>query len=80
MSAEEYPVEQRLTRWITTFRQVGEFYRRDREVHQLHLRERSALLAQLQTVGFHVQIIERYGQIAFAPGHIGFLARKQLAA
>ncbi len=80
MTAEEHPHEQRLTRWITTFRQVGEFYRRDREVHRLHLLERAALLDHLQAVGFHAQIIGRYGQIAFASGHIGFLARKQLAA
>lgn len=76
MTAEEDPHERQLTRRITTFRQVGELYRRAQEVHRLHLFDHTELLQQLQSVGFGVQVLAGYGPSAFAPGHAGFLARK----
>ncbi|MBI1917115.1 MAG: class I SAM-dependent methyltransferase [Planctomycetes bacterium] len=66
-----------LTRQITSFRKVGELYRRDHEIHRLQLFERSALKKQLQGIGFRVRLLSGYGQPLFAPGHIGFLARKR---
>lgn len=77
MTAEEDGQAQRLTRQITTFRRVGDLYRRDHEVHQLHLLERATLMQQLQEVGFQVEILDHYGHLAFGPGHSGFLARKE---
>jgi SAM-dependent methyltransferase len=65
-----------LTREITSFRKVGKLYRRDQEVHQLRLLTRSELTAQLRGIGFRVQVLSGYGSLRFAPGHIGFLARK----
>jgi SAM-dependent methyltransferase len=64
-----------LTRNITSFRKVGELYRRDHEVHRLRLLPRSEVAALLLEVGFEVQILDAYGSLPFAPGHVGFLAR-----
>lgn len=76
MSAEEDPQRRRLTRHITTFRKVTDLYRRDHEVHELNLLERSELSKQLQEAGFRVQVLDRYGPTVFAPAHVGFLAQK----
>lgn len=65
-----------LTRWITTFRQVGELYRRDHEVHRLRLLPRAEVLAQLRAVGFRLRTLAGYGPQRFGRGHFGFLARK----
>ncbi|MEB3282870.1 MAG: class I SAM-dependent methyltransferase [Lyngbya sp.] len=73
---EENKQQKRLTRWITTFCKVGELYRRDKEVHQLQLLERTEIIAELNKIGFGVQVLESYGQLQFSPGHIGLLAQK----
>jgi SAM-dependent methyltransferase len=65
-----------LTRHITSFRKVGERYRRDHEVHRLRLLPRAEVAAQLREVGFDVQVLDAYGSLPFAQGHAGFLARK----
>lgn len=66
-----------LTRRITTFRKVGELYRRDEEVHYLRLIGREAMAARLRALGFRVRVLDRYGEMRFPPGLAGFLARKQ---
>jgi SAM-dependent methyltransferase len=66
-----------LTRHITTFRRVGYLYRRDHEVHQLRLLTQQELAEQLQSIGFQVSTFFSYGQLKFALGHVGFLARKR---
>ncbi|MCG5060523.1 MAG: class I SAM-dependent methyltransferase [Limnoraphis sp. WC205] len=73
---KENKQQKQLTRWITTFRQVGELYRRAQEVHQLQLLERTEVIAELNKIGFQVQVLESYGKLQFAPGHIGLLAQK----
>jgi SAM-dependent methyltransferase len=75
-SAKEDAEHQFLTRRITSFRKVGEFYRRKEEVHRLRLFERSQVAAQLRDVGFHVRFLRGYGPLTFPPGYVGFLARK----
>jgi SAM-dependent methyltransferase len=65
-----------LTRTITSFRQVGELYRRDQEVHCQRLLPRSELAAQLRRIGFRVRILRGYGKLRFGAGHVGLLARK----
>lgn len=65
-----------LTRNITSFRKVGELYRRDHEVHQLQLLTQQELTKQLQSIGFQVSNLSGYGDLRFALGHIGFLAYK----
>jgi SAM-dependent methyltransferase len=65
-----------LTRRITSFRRVGDLYRRSAEVHRLRLWQPSKVAAQLRQVGFRVRLLAGYGSLHFAPGHVGFLARK----
>ena len=65
-----------LTRRITSFRRVGDLYRRDQEVHRQRLLDRAELAAQLRGIGFRVRILRGYGTLRFGRGHVGFLARK----
>jgi len=65
-----------LTRRITSFRRVGDLYRRDEEVHRQQLLKRAELASQLRSMGFRVRIIRGYGPLRFGPGHVGFTARK----
>jgi SAM-dependent methyltransferase len=76
VTAEEDRRRRLLTRQITSFRKVGALYRRAQEVHRLRLFMRSELAAQLRGIGFRVRILSGYGQLRFAPGYVGFLARK----
>jgi hypothetical protein len=76
VTSEEDRQQGLLTRHITSFRQVGESYRRDHEVHRLRLLPRSQVVSWLQEIGFQVQTLGGYGPILFDPGHVGFLARK----
>jgi SAM-dependent methyltransferase len=76
VTAAEDPECRLLTRRITSFRQVGELYRRDHEVHRQRLIPRAEMLAQLRCIGFRVRVLRGYGPLAFRRGHVGFLARK----
>lgn len=75
-TAEEDGERGVLTRRITTFRKVGELYRRGEEVHHLRLIRREAIATQLRNLGFNVHILDSYGEMRFPPGLTGFLARK----
>jgi SAM-dependent methyltransferase len=65
-----------LTRSITTFRQDGELYRRDHEVHRQRLFRVAELATQLRSLGLRCRIIRGYGPVRFGRGHAGVLARK----
>jgi SAM-dependent methyltransferase len=65
-----------LTRWITSFRRVGELYRRDEEVHRQRLIDPKQLKDVLRGVGFRVRVLVGYGDEQFPPGLTGFLAEK----
>ncbi len=65
-----------LTRRITSFRKVGEHYRRDDEVHRLQLYESTDVARELRQVGFGVQTIRSYGQYYLPRNHAAFIARK----
>jgi SAM-dependent methyltransferase len=65
-----------LTRKITTFRRVGELYRRDHEIHELRLIPRAEMADELRGLGFRVRALQGYGSRRFPTGHAGFLARK----
>ncbi len=75
-TAEEDRERGLLTRHITSFRKVGELYRRDHEVHRLRLSPRAEVAVQLREAGFDVQLFDAYGAMPFPPGWAGFLARK----
>ena len=74
------PATRVLTRAITSFRQVGNLYRRDDEVHRLALVDPVAMLESLRTIGFDVQAIPSYGALSLPPGVAAFLCRKPMAA
>jgi SAM-dependent methyltransferase len=65
-----------LTREITSFRKVGDYYRRDHESHHQRLLSRLELAGDLRRIGFRVRTLSGYGSLRFGPGHSGFLARK----
>jgi SAM-dependent methyltransferase len=76
VTAEEDRAKGLLTRHITSFRKVGDLYRRDDEVHRLRLFTRAEIVADLRGLGFRVRSLRGYGPLRFGPGHLGFLARK----
>jgi SAM-dependent methyltransferase len=65
-----------LTRQITSFRQVGELYRRDDEVHRLVLRETEAVLELLRVAGFEAETLPGYRSVPLPRGVVAFLGRK----
>lgn len=73
--ADGDPARAWLTRRITTFRRVGELYRRDAETHRLQLVEPADVTAALERVGFSVEVRSAYGSLALPEGLVGFLAR-----
>ena len=46
------------------------------EVHRLRLLERKFVGRVLRRQGFRVRVINGYGALRFARGHVGFVARK----
>lgn len=65
-----------LTRRIITFRKVGDYYRRDDEIHRQLLYKLTDIARELQQVGFDVQAMQHYGQYSLPPAHVAFIARK----
>ncbi|MEQ9623158.1 class I SAM-dependent methyltransferase [Coleofasciculus chthonoplastes] len=65
-----------LTRRIITFRKVGEYYRRDEEVHRQQLYQGTDIAKQLRQVGFEVQTMRSYGEYPLPKSRVAFLARK----
>lgn len=65
-----------LTRRISSFRKVGEHYRRDDEVHRQRLYEASEIAGELRGVGFRVRTMRSYGRYSLPRAHAAFVARK----
>ena len=78
VEVDEDPRTNLLTRRITSFRTVGELYRRAEETHRLRLYRRSEVANQLRETGFHVKTISGYGRQPMIEGCVGFVARKPL--
>ena len=76
VTVDEDKRRQLLTRRITTFRKVGEHYRRDHEIHHLRLYPPVDLVNSLRRVGFRVRTLRRYGPQPLPPGLVAFAARK----
>jgi SAM-dependent methyltransferase len=66
-----------LSRRIIIFRKVGRHYRRSEETHHLRLYEPLHIAQQLGQMGFEVNLLRGYGRFKFAPGLVGFVARKK---
>jgi SAM-dependent methyltransferase len=65
-----------LTRRIITFRQAGDHYRRDDEVHYQQLYPAAEVASLLQQIGFAVETQHCYGEFVLAEAHAVFIARK----
>jgi SAM-dependent methyltransferase len=76
VEAEADEAKNRLTRRITTFRKLGDLYRRDFESHELQLVDPQEVAEVLERIGFSVQTLACYGSLTLPPGITGFLARK----
>jgi SAM-dependent methyltransferase len=75
MIADEDAAARRVTRCITSFRRVGEFFRRDDECHELDLLPADELLEDLAAAGFATEVLSTYAGHALPAGLNGFLAR-----
>jgi SAM-dependent methyltransferase len=75
---EENQEQETLSRRIISFRQVGEHYRRDDEVHHLRLYKATEIGKELEQVGFQVQIMRSYGEYVLPKAHAAFIARKPI--
>jgi SAM-dependent methyltransferase len=74
--AEEDRRRHLLTRRITSFRKIGQLYRREFEVHHVRLFNPHDLAKRLRNLGFRVRRLAGYGDLRFGRGHFGVLARK----
>ena len=68
--------QRNLTHHITSFRQVGELYRRDYEVHRQQLVEPEEIVDSLSKAGFKTELLTNYGDMVLPDGLVGFLASK----
>ena len=76
MNAEENVEARRVTRCITSFRRVGNLFRRDDECHELDLLPPQELVTDLEQAGFSVELLDDYAGHALPPGLKGFMARR----
>ncbi|MBK1987554.1 class I SAM-dependent methyltransferase [Sphaerospermopsis aphanizomenoides BCCUSP55] len=65
-----------LNRRIITLRKVGEYYRRDDEIHVQKLYKSNDIAELLREVGFMVEVMSSYGDYPLPPNHAAFVARK----
>ncbi len=73
---EEDPAQGLVRRDITTFRQVGEAYRRGQETHWAQLFTRTEAEEALREAGFSVRVSRKYGEYTLAPRRLAFVARR----
>jgi SAM-dependent methyltransferase len=64
------------TRYITSFRRIGEHYRRTREVHRVQLYRALDISGLLRLAGFRVRTVRRLGEFPLLPQRVGFVAIK----
>jgi SAM-dependent methyltransferase len=65
-----------LLRHITTFRKVGDLYRRGDETHRVQLYDRRTIAQMLREAGFRIRVWRRLGNYELLPGRFGVVARK----
>jgi SAM-dependent methyltransferase len=63
-------------RRITSFRKLGEHYRRDDEVHRQRLYGSAEIAGDLRRSGFTVRTMRSYGRYGLPKAHRAFVARK----
>ena len=67
-----------LSRRIVTLRKVGEYYRRDDELHELQLYEASNITEKLRQTGFTIESMTHYGDYPLPQAHVAFVAHKPM--
>lgn len=73
----EDSAKNRLTRDITSFRQVGKNYRRTQEIHELRLFKGTVVAKWLRSIGFKFKTSRGYGSYKFPRSRcLAFVARK----
>lgn len=65
-----------LSRRIVTLRKVGEYYRRNDELHYLRLYKAADITEKLRQVGFTVKSMSSYGDYKLPNAHVAFVACK----
>ena len=65
-----------IVRDITTFRQIGEDYRRGHEIHRLKVFPKNETVGWLRELGFPVRTFRGYGEYRFGPRQSAYVARK----
>jgi SAM-dependent methyltransferase len=73
---EENQEQEILNRRIITLRKVGEYYRRDDEIHIQKLYKSTNIAEHLREVGFMVEVMSSYGDYLLPENHAAFLAKK----
>lgn len=68
--------EHRLCRHITTFRRLGDLFRRSRERHLVQLYRASQVAEWLRKTGFRVRCVRKFGSHRLLERRVGFIARK----
>lgn len=76
VEAERNRAHRELKRRITSFRRVGDLYRRSYEEHLQRLLDPAELAAMLRKTGFRVRTMRRYGELKLSPGDVVFIATK----
>jgi SAM-dependent methyltransferase len=77
VNTTEDQVARILVRNIETFRRVGEFYRRGREVHRVRLFDTRAICDQLTACGFAIETALSYGAQPLLPRRRAFFATRR---
>jgi SAM-dependent methyltransferase len=77
VDSQENQDSRTLVRDIETFRRVGQFYRRGREVHKVRLFDGNILFNQLTTHGFAVETAQAYGAHRLGPRRRAFFCTRQ---
>ncbi|MGF1569245.1 MAG: class I SAM-dependent methyltransferase [Nodosilinea sp.] len=67
-----------LSRRIVTLRKVGEYYRRDDELHYLRLYKAADVTEKLRQVGFTVESMSNYGDYKLPQAHVAFVTYKSM--
>jgi len=68
-----------LVRRMTTFRKVGQLYRRGEETHRLRLHRSADVATDLRAAGFTFRVLRAYGRMALPSGNAAFVATKRRA-
>jgi SAM-dependent methyltransferase len=76
VEVEEYPLRNKLTRRIVSFRKAGAHYRRTDEVHYQSIHRAVEIARLLRASGFHVRVVQAYGSMKLPRDRKVLVAKK----